>query len=53
MIEWLDAKEDEELFGNFGWYDPKSAPLKTLLDQQTVTPSSFFTQLGKFFLGLK
>lgn len=48
---WGDVK-NESLFGH-GWYDPKSAPLKTLVEQKTVTLNSFFTKLGKFFLGLK
>jgi hypothetical protein len=50
---WADAKQHEELMGGYGWFDPKSQPIKTLVDQKEVTLSSFFTKLGDFFLGLR
>lgn len=49
---WLQARPHENLLDN-GWYDGESQPLKTLLDQETVTLSSFFTNIGDSFLGLK
>jgi len=50
---WLQAKQQEPFPGDYDWYDPKSQPLKTLLDQKNVTLASFFYKLGKKFLGLK
>ena len=61
-MSWLDvqgskgdcfqAGPHENLLDN-GWYDGKSQPLKTLLDQETVTFSSFFTNIGDSFFGWK
>lgn len=31
---WTDAKQGEELMGGYGWFDPKSQPIKTLVDQK-------------------
>jgi hypothetical protein len=50
--DWTQARPHENLLGN-DWYDGKSQPLKILLDQKTVTLSSFFTNIGDSFLGLK
>ncbi|MFC7443280.1 hypothetical protein [Laceyella putida] len=50
---WMQAKQQEHLPGGYDWYDPKSQPVKTLIDQKEVTLSSFFTKIGKFFLSLK
>lgn len=49
---WGKAVQYEQLLKN-DWYDPKSQPVKILMDQKTVTLSSFFTRIGDKLLGLK
>lgn len=49
---WGKAKQYEHFLGT-DWYDPKSQPVKILVEQKTVTLSSFFYKLGGKLLGLK
>lgn len=49
---WGKAKQYEPFLGT-DWYDPKSQPVKILVEQKTVTISSFFYKLGGKLLGLK
>lgn len=57
-MSWLDAKgsktwTQETQHKTIGWWEAGSQPVTTLVNQDKVTLSSFFTNIGKFFLGLK
>ena len=52
-MSWFDTKPKEHLFQTYDWYDPKSEPVRTLIEQKEVTLSSFFSKIGDFFLSLK
>lgn len=51
----MKARKEEYWGGGFGYFDPKSQPVHTLLKQPAgkVTPASFFTKIGKSPFGLR
>jgi hypothetical protein len=53
--DWTQAKQHENFMVGYDWFTPKSEPVKTLFNQPVgkVTPSSFFTKIGKNPFGLR